>query len=227
MSRSSARRWAGGSRTSGASSPAAIKCWICSRSCASNGMPIAPWLNLIRARTRVLLYRALVRHADTLPAHPHGADASMPGSRCHLRQTCRGCMQLARSRTRALHHQAVVILAHDHLVRREDFVRDRAGGVAAKVVQAVIDAPPIAAHAIRDSMLRWGRAASPLRGVRADWRAIVAGSLARTAAEVAAALGWHSPPCGAWPLAGRGRLRSPTPAPTVPRDDRLEHRRLR
>ena len=73
-----------------------------------------------------------------------------------------------RERADALHHQAVVILAHDHLVRREDFVRDRAGGVAAKVVQAVIDAPPIAAHAMPDSMLRWGRATSPLRGVRAD-----------------------------------------------------------
>ena len=38
----------------------------------------------------------------------------------------------------ALHERALVLLAHDHMVRAEDFRRDLAGGVTAKVVQATV-----------------------------------------------------------------------------------------
>ncbi len=38
----------------------------------------------------------------------------------------------------ALHQRALVLLAHDHMVRAEDFRRDLAGGVTAKVVQATV-----------------------------------------------------------------------------------------
>ena len=39
-----------------------------------------------------------------------------------------------------LHDEAPIVLAHDHMVEAEDFARDRAGGVTAKVVQATLDA---------------------------------------------------------------------------------------
>ncbi len=44
------------------------------------------------------------------------------------------------TRADALHGEALVLLAHDHMVRPEDLRRDRRGGVTAKVVQATVDA---------------------------------------------------------------------------------------
>ena len=47
-------------------------------------------------------------------------------------------MQTEISAGHALHERALVVLAHDHMVRAEDLRRDIAGGVTAKVVQATV-----------------------------------------------------------------------------------------
>ena len=44
------------------------------------------------------------------------------------------------ARADALYRRAIVLLAHDHMVRLQDLRRDRAGGITAKVVQAALDA---------------------------------------------------------------------------------------
>ena len=63
----------------------------------------------------------------------------------------------------ALHDEALVLLAHDHMVRLEDFRRDRSGGVVAKVVQATVDA-----RVFSDSRAEYERSLYGSEGFMAD-----------------------------------------------------------
>ena len=63
----------------------------------------------------------------------------------------------------ALHERALVVLAHDHMVRAEDLRRDIAGGVTAKVVQATVSG-----RAFSDSRAEFERSLYSTEGFMRD-----------------------------------------------------------
>ena len=63
----------------------------------------------------------------------------------------------------ALHESALVVLAHDHMVRAEDLRRDIAGGVTAKVVQATVSG-----RAFSDSRAEFERSLYSTEGFMRD-----------------------------------------------------------